>query len=260
MDNGIYAALTGCLAQVRRLDLMSNNLANANTAGFKVDTPVFEQFNTPKPATVQGPFVAESMNEAYVMGATPRQNQYAACAGTITDHSPGPLNETGGSLDMAIKGKGFFAIETPGGERYTRNGCFSRSSEGDLVTAEGHAVLNTNGERINLSESGEVIVQKDGLILQDDNPVGSLRIVDFPDKLVLEKEGDNCFKYNGNTPPAGPDEIHVLQGCYERSNVNVVKGIVTMIEVTRQFGAYQKVISFLKNAESRCINEVGKLA
>jgi len=260
MDNGIYAALTGALAQIRRLDLVSNNLANANTAGFKADKPVFEEFNTPRPATVQGPLVADPTHEANVMGAKPRRNQYTACAGTITDHSPGSLNETGGSLDLAIKGRGFFVIETPGGQRYTRNGCFSRSTEGELVTAKGHAVLDRDGRRISLSEVGEVLVGNDGAITQDGVDIASLQIVDFPDTQTLEKQGDSFFISQGSEPPVRPEEFEVLQGHLERSNVNVVKGIVTMIEVARQFEAYQKVISYLKSAESRVINEVGKVA
>ena len=259
MDNSIYAALTGSMAQMKRLDHLANNLANANTAGFKTDRPVFEEFNTPMPQEDLDTLDPGARPEEMLTGARPRRIQYTQCTGTFTDHSPGPLNHTGATFDMAIEGKGFFAVETPWGERYTRNGAFSLSSDGDLVTDQGHAVLDSGGGRINLTGTDEVQIDSTGAIFQGGQEAGTLRIVDFDDLQALEKEGASFFVYRGTRGPVEPEETRVAQGYLEHSNVNTVKGLVTMVEVTRRYEAYQKVIGFLKSAESRLINEVGRV-
>src|SRR6266511_2656668 len=143
MAPGLYAVVAGSLAQERRLDVLANNLANVSTVGFKADVPRFEVIPSPPAPFVPGAFPIRSLepsSRAFFV-----QEAYVASTGVKADLSPGETRSTGNPLDLAINGKGWFAIQTPWGTRYTRNGSFTLDSQGQLVTHDGWPVIGNNG-------------------------------------------------------------------------------------------------------------------
>jgi len=178
----------------------------------------------------------------------------------FTDFTQGQLQPTGNPLDLALEGKGFMCIETAGGERYTRNGEFTRNSEGYLVTKEGNMVLGEkgaiqiNGETSSINEKGEVLV--DGALID------KLKLVDFKDYELLRKEGDGLIKI--------ADEIDVQenltetksilrQGYIEGSNVNSVREMVDMLTMLRSFEGNQKVLKAYDEMLGKSVNELGRI-
>ncbi len=261
MSGGIYIPLSGALIQERCLDILANNLANVNTTGFKEDRPVFEAMlanslesgpEIPSMGLISQNPLAQSM---YKLNGT-----LLAFSGIKTDFSPGIPKETGNTLDLAILGNGFFSVEGTEGMMYTRNGSFTLSPEGELVTKEGFPVLGENGV-ITIGEGKDISISPDGTIAVDGNELDRLRIVDFPKPYPLRKVGGCLF---GLT--TSPDvektavDVQVQQGFLEQSNVNIVREMVRMIEVNRTYQAHQKVIqTAFGAADHKAVTELGKL-
>jgi len=221
----VYRTTVGSKAQEHRLNVIANNLANISTPGFKKDVPVFEGF---------------------------------IIKTTATHFAQGDMEYTGNRLNLALQGPGFFQIETPNGLRYTRNGSFTLSSEGRMVTLEGHPVL---GGGVIPSNVSDLNISEEGVIYADGVEVGRLEMVEFEDVNVLIKEGYNNFKTRteGITGQAA-EETTVEQGYLERSNVNPVEMSVQLIDTVRTYEAFQKVILSFEEADQKSINEVGRLA
>lgn len=244
MSGTIYQAAAGAMIQQMRLEMISNNLANVNTAGYKEDTPVF-RLNT-----------AESLAEEDTPAAS--LQPYAPPMTARINFSPGPLIQTGNALDIAIVGKGFYEVQTPDGPRYTRNGNFTVNNEGLLSTTEGWPVMGQGGEltidgsRIEVNDQGDVYV--------DGEQVGTLRVVDFPDANVLKKAGNSLFASQGNMPgqPLEEGQAHTAQGFVESSNVDAIKTMTEMIETIRVFESYQRIIRTADEATEKTVNEVGR--
>jgi flagellar basal-body rod protein FlgG len=235
MYKGIYIALSGAILKSRNMQVLAQNIANANTPGFKKDRISFRDYIIPvdnrPPGVVDGRVMTE-LDEV------------------STDFSSGTLMRTGNPLDVAINGDGFFALE---GNRYTRNGAFRIDEEGYLVTQDGIKVLgdggpvSIQGSKVDIDSSGEIFV--------DDVSVGRLKIVDFSDRGVLRKAGGGAFF----TESAGQEtDATVSQGYLEASNVEVIKELVQMIETQREFESYQKIIQSFDDAASKTINEMGR--
>lgn len=235
MVRGLYTAATGMMVQRNKMDVLTNNLVNAETTGFKKDTLVTTTFDEE---------IIKRLND-------PAVNVYGGIEvgpysyGThvdemVTDFTDGSFEQTGVPTDLAISGDGFFVVETDEGVRYTRSGNFSIDGNGYLVNADGHYVLGTGG-RINIGTT-EFDVLANGVINVDGRNVGRLRIETFEDKGVLRKEGNNLYyAYGGATIPA--NGAVVRQGVQELSNVNVVDEITDMITVYRKYEASQKIVS-----------------
>ncbi len=241
MNSGLYAALSGNLAAMRRLDIISNNLANANTAGFKKDRMAFESLLALR--------AGEAPEKA---GLVQADNIY------YTDYSAGPIKQTGNSLDLAIEGDGFFTVNTPQGRAYTRQGNFQRNAAGRLVTNEGNEVVGSggpitiNGSRVEVSAKGEVVV--DGV------QVATLEVVDFPKPYAFQKTGGALFV--PSDPQATPQPVRtasVKQGHLEESNVSVVQEMVQMIEANRYFEACQRVVKSYDEAAGKAANDIGRV-
>ena len=246
MDYGIYVAASGFLSQEKRLEIIANNLANANTAGYKGDMPVFRISNPSLPESQVGQGAALS---AAVLSVLPQVR---------TDFSQGPLTQTGNPLDVAIVGEGFFEIETPRGPRYTRKGDFTLSTDGTLVTQGGHPVKGEGGA-IALTE-GEVTIDQTGTVFVDGKEEGQLRVVTFPATENLVKEGEGLFAWDGEGSQARPsDEVDVRQGYLENSNVDAIREMVQMIEALRVFEDHQKMIQAFDSAHKSAVNEIGRL-
>ena len=257
MSGGIYMAASGALAYEKRLQIISNNLANANTVGFKMDHGQFQSIDpVDLPASLSSP--SPELNTSQAQSFWFQFNSY-------TDFTHGSLKNTGNDFDLALIGDGFFCVQKPDGVRYTRKGDFTLNDEGVLVTRNGFPVVGDGGEITvkgseNPHEFKKFAVDEDGNVSVDGKQVGSLRIVNFPEPGKLLKMGDTLFKPAENTPPSEEaGDFKVSQGFVELSNVDVVKMMTEMIEVLRGYESYQKVIRTADEASSRSINEVGKV-
>jgi flagellar basal-body rod protein FlgF len=227
MERGLYIAASGMVSEMARQDLISNDLANASTAGYKSDTAVQGSFgdlllrNTQTGATV-GPLGQGSRIE--------RQ---------VTDFSAGAMKETGEDLDFAVEGDGFFGVQTAQGVRYTRNGQFTAAANGRLTDQLGNAVLNQNGQPITLGADGKVAAGTVGVFAVN-NP---------------RKAGDNFIQGTA----AGRGTGQVRSGALEGSGADPVRAMTDMIASLRAFESGQKVITTIDSTLQKASNQVGSL-
>ncbi len=250
-------AASGALAYEKRLQIISNNLANANTVGYKMDHGQFQSIDPadlPASSTLTGP----EMNTSQAQSFWFEFNSY-------TDFTHGSLKNTANDFDLALIGKGFFCVQKPDGVHYTRKGDFTLNADGVLVTRNGWPVMGDGGEitvnnKENPHQYKKFAVDEEGNVSVDGKEIGSLRIVEFSEPYRLRKMGDTLFKPAENSPPAQEaQDFKVSQGFVELSNVDVVKMMTEMIEVLRGYESYQKVIRTADEATARVINEVGKV-
>ena len=257
MSGSIYMAATGAMAYERRLQVLSNNLANVNTAGFKKDNGRFQAFSLSE--TTQN-------NELTLLGNRSHAPAFWMQYSTYTDFSSGEMKKTGSPFDLAITGRGFFCVQTPDGVRYTRRGDFTVDKDEALVTQEGYPVLGQGGEiQIKMAKPSEdkreFSVSEDGFVTVDGSQVDRLRIVDFTDSSGIEKAGHNFYRaVNPRALEDMDEDLQITQGFLELSNVNVVKMMTEMIEVVRGYESYQKTIRAIDDMNARMINEVGRTA
>lgn len=232
MDSGFYAACAGLRSQSQALEVVAHNLANLNTVGFHGDLVTFQSL-----MAVSHPTVPNVLNLA--------TNNYGVLEGAHMDMTAGNLQPTGNPLDVGIEGAGFFAVQTPRGIRYTRNGSFQISSSGVLVTAAGDPVygdpaLGSNGI-INVPV-GPVSIASDGTVSVKGAVAGTIRLVVFDPGTKLTAEGDTLL-----AAPAGagmPDSKPGLrQGVLETSNVNSISSVVQLIGVQRQAEMMSRAMS-----------------
>ena len=251
MSGAIYMAASGAITQQMRLEVLSNNLANVNTVGFKEDRAIFRIPETPESKKNSNQELSEDKKKITLSSL----QQF----GTLTDFSQGKLKITSNSMDLALEGRGFFCIQTPGGVQYTRNGNFTLNSNGNLVTQEGYAVLGDSGE-ITIN-SDNFTVDLEGKISVDGSDIGFLKIVDFPSPYNLKKTGNTSFiPADSDIKEIKAEGVKVNQGANEMSNISAIKLMTEMIEVQRAFESYQKVIQSIDTVTSQAVNEVGKLA
>ena len=256
MNGSIYMSATGALAYEHRLQLISNNLANANSVGFKKDSGRFESFDleTLTMSATQPVNLTESQAPDYWTEFT-----------TYTDFSPGKIKKTGNPFDLALSGNGFFCVQTPDGVQYTRRGDFTVNADEVLVTQEGWPVLGEGGEiKLKLSKPDddhrEFSVSQDGYLTVDGSQVDRLRIIDFTQTYALEKAGHNYYRaLKPNALEDLDENLEVTQGFLEMSNVDTVAMMTEMIEVLRGYETYQKMMRSEDEMNSRLINDVGRV-
>jgi flagellar basal-body rod protein FlgG len=225
------------LAQERRMNQISNNLANVDTNGFKKEDITFWEM------------LYKTNDDHQRVGKALK---------VVTDKSQGGFETTGNSLDFAISGDGFFKIQTPEGVRYTRDGNFTLNGEGQLSTMAGHLVMGTGGA-ITL-DNDQVKVGRDGLITANGETINQLSLVTFADLSALQKKGENLFAPKGGDIRETPvDNPSVQQGFLESSNVNVASEMTAMIDLQRAYQGLQKVIQTIDEIDSQAISKVGKL-
>jgi len=256
MSGDIYLAASAALAYEKRLEVVANNLANLNTAGFKRDNVSFQAYmlnNAGSPAPVSPPYPQAASPESFWVEYNSR-----------TDFSPGFLRQTGNPFDLAINGKGFFSVQSPDGELYTRRGNFSLSQEGMLVTQEGWSVMGDGGEiRVAVGNSNrralDVTVGEDGVLQVNGSKVGRLRVSDFPTPDSLTKVNGCYFKPgSGQGAPEPMEDSRISQGFLEMANVEAVQLMTEMIEIHRGYESYQRVIRAIDDLNSKSINDVGR--
>lgn len=224
--SGTYLALAGMLLKQRELEIVSNNLANANSAGFKQTKMGFA---TILEETIDGsdPVAVTSLDEIAV---------------TKVDFSPGSFVRTDNAFDVAIQGDGFFEIQSPEGVRYSRQGQFSLSNDGTLVNLNGFPINGVAGA-IRLSSPGPVTITQDGSVLADGEEVGQLKLLSFEDPSQLLSRGGSLYEAPSGVPSTPVNPPRVIQGMYEESNVSTIANLVKLVEVSRQHETFQKVIS-----------------
>lgn len=255
MLRGLYIGATGMNVQAKRMEVISNDLANASTTGYKKNTTIVSSFreelytrlndtqnNVPNNRPIGTMTLGAKVNEVF------------------TDYAQGSLIKTGNMVDVAIQGDGFFVVQTPAGERYTRDGSFVINSQGALVTKEGYEVMGQDGA-INFGEEymqsgGEITIKEDGQVFRGLELIDTLNLVSFEDNNQLVKLDDNLYEGQGARLPFTGT---LMQGYLESSNVNPVTAMVDMITVSRAYEASQKVIQTYDQLLGKAVNEVGRL-
>jgi flagellar basal-body rod protein FlgF len=241
MDNASYVALARQAALQRALDVTANNVANLRTTGFKAEKVLFEEYMQAlkAPAAKQAPLSS------------------VLDVGTFTDMRAGPLESTGNSLDFAILGDGFFAVQTDAGVRYTRGGSFRMDENGRLVTQDGKAVLDSGGSPIQLEgAAGPVSVNGSGEISSNGQVLGQLGVVNFADPQSLVHEGNGLFKSDA-VPTAAP--VSIVQGMLESSNAQPIVEITRMIDILRNFESAQKMLDAQHDMSRDTVAKLGKV-
>ena len=234
MSSGIYVATAGAVAQSHALDATANNIANASTTGFHGDRVTFREALT----------AARSPDVATVGAGTTR-----------IDGQAGALTPTGSPLDLALDGDGYFGVATPNGPRYTRAGNFQLDAARTLVSADGFALRGQGGAPISIPPEAQTIaVAADGTVSADGAELGRLELVRFAPAQV-QRQGGTLFAATGR--PLAGDPPRVRSGMLESSNVNVVRGVVDLVKVSRTYESLMRVIQGYHDIESRAARELG---
>ncbi|EIW15956.1 MULTISPECIES: flagellar basal-body rod protein FlgF [Pelosinus] len=247
MIRGLYTAASGMLAEAERIDVTSNNLANANTAGFKKDVAVTKDFAN---------ILITRVNDGDEAPAIGRMGTGVIVDEVATTYTGGSIRTTGNAFDLAIEGRGFFAVQTPQGLRYTRNGTFAKSIRNQLVTSDGYQVLGENGPIV--IDGNKMSVDGNGRVIVDNEVVGQLRMEEFADEKQLSKEGSSLFAaaQGAQVQPAAGS---VIQGALEMSNVNVVGEMVNLITNYRSYEINAKVVRSHDDLLGKAANDIAKL-
>lgn len=266
-SKGIFTAVSGAMAQDARLETIANNIANANTTGFKKDQQVFYEYlsaTEKQPDVIQVPRIPASIESFYDIQGGDRG--YVDTAGTFTKFEQGSMKPTGSTLDFALEGSGFFEVNTPQGVRMTRNGSFKMNQNGELVTNEGFPVLREGvgqdpAQRAIKLTSSNVTVSQSGDVYDGGVQVAKLSVVDVQRKEALQKVGSSFYqlKENYNEPVRPALDAQVQQGFVEGSNVNVVQEMTDLISASRVFESNQQAIKAFDKMDEKLVNQVGKV-
>lgn len=278
MLRGIYTGASGMTAQQARMDRVANNLANVDKTAFKKDETIFKSFPDMIIRRINDDGVGIVPVGSYdTMPFVGKLTTGVEVNEVFTKFDQGSLQRTENSFDLALEGRGFFTVMTERGERYSRNGSFTINQEGLLVNHNGYPVMGENGpitaqkNNFIVKETGEVVINAalssdpSDLVGPADNAweepivIDRLKLVDFENIREIKKEGESLYReteYSG--PPLPPDKIKVVQGFLEKSNVNVVREMVDMIDVQRSYEANQKSITSADQSLGKLINEVGR--
>lgn len=266
MIKGLYTAYTGMVNQMNRLDVLTNNLANSDTNGFKKEGATSQSFDTLYAYKIKD---TSNYNLSKHIGNI---SLGVKIGENYTDYSQGSLHETGNETDFALAGDGFFAISftNKNGEtsmKLTRDGAFTLNKDGYLVTKDGDYVMNQTGAMnsnpgtnsyIQIDPNQSFMVDASGRITQNGVEVGQIGVVDVDDYNYIEKYGENLYQVaqGGNVVQS---DAGVAQGVLEMSNVNVVSEMVEMITISRAYESNQKVIQTMDETLDKAVNQVGRL-
>ena len=247
MDNTKYIALSRQMGLWKQMNIVSNNMANMNTAGYKQDDAVFSSYIV-KTEGAKG------------FGQVPLY--FTQDFGTFKDFQEGAFQETGNSLDVALQGDAFFAIETPHGEMYTKKGQFSLDANGMIVTKDGDALLSENNEPFFFAPGEtEITITESGDVMTENGVIGRLKLATFADNQKLLKVAGTMFENtDGNPMEIGNDNIRVAQGVIEKSNVNPIEEMTKLIKVQRSYEYVQQMIDNEHDRLSNTISTYAQLA
>ncbi len=251
MENTLLVGLSRQSALARELSIVANNIANLNTTGFKNDNALFERF------------LMGSAQDTQFTGADQNIN-FVRDRATWHDLSQGSVQRTGNPLDVAIDGAGFLVVQTPRGERYTRNGSLQVNAQGQVVTSEGFTVLGDNGPIVLQPLDRDIAISPDGRVSvlegadsRTESLRGKLRVVTFANPQTLLKDGSNLFSAPEGVAPAAAQNVRLVQGSIEKSNVHGVLEMTRMLEITR---AYTQIASLLQQQNELQRTAIERLA
>jgi flagellar basal-body rod protein FlgF len=245
MDPITSAAASGMRSRIESLDMLANNIANASAPGFKADREFYSLYTS-----------AEAADSPE--GTTPAT--LPVIERQWTDFAQGELTPTSNSLDLALNGKGFFVANSASGHIFTRNGNFRLSTQGQLETSDGHAILDKNGNPIVLDSSRPVDIGPDGAVNQDGQQIAQIDVVNFKDPSVLVKRGNNYFSVDlSNISPDASPETEIMQGQLEAANSQPAESAVRLVNIMRQFESLQKAMAIGFDMNRRAVEEVAKV-
>ena len=243
MENAQLVSLSRQIALQRQMDVVANNMANINTTGFKAEDMLFKEYKMP---------VAQD-NEF----AGDQSVSYTEDWATVHDLSAGPIDQTGGPLDVALSGKGFLTVQTPNGDRYTKDGALQINADGILVDLGGNPVLSDSGPVHFDSADTEINIAKDGSISTSQGGKGKLAIAEFADPQQLTREGNNLY---AGINPAPATDTQIVQGSIERSNVSGVTEMAQMIRVQRAYEMIAQLMQKQDDLRNSAVQKLGDVA
>lgn len=222
MENTALVALSQQMVLRRQMDVIANNIANANTIGFKSERMLFSE---------QLRDIGDGQQIAFVTDAA-----------VVHDPSEGALTPTGNPLDLAIKGSGYFEVDTPDGIRYSRGGNFRIDADGVFVSSNGHPLLGQDGAPI-LTTPGdtEITIKADGTVSSESGEIGQLAVVTFENRSMLRKFGAGMYEAPNNVVPIPAVDADVIQGSVEESNVTPIIEMTRMISLLRNYQVAQRL-------------------
>ena len=258
MVKGLYTAYTGLINEQNRMDILTNNLANASTVGFKKEGSTSQSFDDVLTVKIKDSSIG--VNNAQRIGV---RNPGVKIGENYTDYSQGSFKSTGNTYDLALSGEGFFTIEftNKAGETstmYTRAGQFTLNKDGYLVTEEGDYVLDTQNKRIKLDTLAESAIDSDGTIYQNEKAVAKIQVVDFADYNYLEKYGETYYEAIEGAEIIDSDAA-INSGYLEMSNVQIVSEMVELINITRAYESNQKIVQTYDDTLQIAVGQLGKL-
>lgn len=262
MSRGIDSAASGMISILNLNDILANNLANVNTPGFKQSIPTFKDIQDiiiNKTNALNNNSNNEEENNSEKLGSL---SAGSVLDSTVLDFRQGSLKSTGSQLDLAINGNGFFAVETPNGEAYTRNGSFILGKNGEITTIDGYPLLGESGPiylNIEDAEVRDFRVDTQGNIEIKGKQIDKLKIVDFENREKLQPIGNSLFQQDNNQTLIGANNYELTQGALESSNSNVIETMVNSITGMRTYEALSKVIKDNERTLVKSINEVGRM-
>lgn len=242
MDNTLLVCLSHQLVKQRAMDVIANNIANVNTSAYRREEAKFDEYvHASKPSQWQ--------KGAQGIG-------FVVNPGSVRDMTEGRIEQTGNTLDVAINGNGYFVVQTPRGDRYTRDGHFTLNAEGQITTQSGDIVLSDGGPVTIANEDGDVLIGPDGTVTGDQGQMARLRVVQFADERAMTKEGNDVYATT-QTPQTAETDFQLQQGMLERSNIEPITEMTNMIDVMR---TYQAVSNLITTQESLKRNAIDKLS
>lgn len=247
MINGFYSAACAMEADMMKMEVIANNIANINTPGFKKEY-----------VTCRSPFSDEITRQISSNPSRPDFKSGFTVDEMVTDYSNGDIIYTGNPLDLCLNTEGFFTIQTPSGLAYTRNGSLQLNEDGILTTRSGFPVMGQNGE-ISINPGADFEISSTGKILQNGNPVDQLKVVDFAQPYNFQRAGGNLFFAQEGTEPLDVEFSSIQPHHLESSNVSsigVVNEMVNMIKTNRHFEANQRIVSMQDTLLGSLINKL----
>lgn len=253
MENALLVGLSRQMVLNHNLDVIANNIANLDTTGFKADNATFQQYMMPHAS--DGNFSGAGKRVSYVQDG-----------GGWIDMSQGPIQRTGNPLDVAIDGPGYLTVQTARGQRYTRNGALSINGSGQLVTSDGDQVIGSSGPVTFQPTDHGVIISATGIITvregssANEAQRGQLQLVSFDNPRQLQKDGGSTFMApNGVNSNPAPANTYLVQGSIEKSNVNGVREMTRMIEVTRSYTDIANILQQQSDERRNALSELSQV-
>lgn len=252
MANALLVGLSRQMTLERQLDVISNNVANVNTSGYKADRTLFEEY------------LRSGAHEDNFQGPD-RRVSFVQDRGTFHDFAQGAMQPTNNPLDVAIGGDGFLAVQTAAGERYTRDGNLQLNGQGQLATNAGDLVLGQNGPIVFQPTDHDIAISPDGTITvqegasRTDSIRGKLRVVNFADPQTLLKDGSNLLSVSAGAAAQPDAKSTVRQGFIEKSNVNAVAEMSRMIEVMRAYTSISNLLAQQSDLQKSAINQLAEV-